>query len=122
MKYGKIHKMFGSQECCLKHNRSCLMNMLFFDQILGKESVFKQNIGISYHAQWRTQGSLGVRTPPRTGKNCCIKMILFPKALFVVTTFPKIDKNFLLNFHQKNFKLFSKLPNKLCFSSKRAKI
>ena len=42
------------------------------------------------------------RPPPRNGKNCCRKMMLFPKALFVAITFPKIVKNsiFLLNFYQ----------------------
>ena len=97
-------------------------------------------------------------------------MMLFPKALFLSTTLPKIDKNsiFLLNFHQnfqnflqiskqfvvfvqtrqkltqgfeislknrqkycifeiclrdllKIFENFTKFPNNLCFSSKRAK-
>ena len=27
--------------------------------------------------------------PPQTEKNCCRKMVLFPKALFLVTNFPK---------------------------------
>ena len=35
-------------------------------------------------------GGLGVvQHPPPTGKNCCRKMMLFPKALFLATTFPK---------------------------------
>ena len=35
-------------------------------------------------------------------------MMLFPKALFLATTFPKIYKNsiFLMNFYLKNFKIF----------------
>ena len=45
--------------------------------------------------------------PQRNGKNCCRKMILFTKALFLATTFPTIVKNsiFLLNFYQE----FSKI-------------
>ena len=54
--------------------------------------------------------------PPEIEKNCCRKMMLFPKALFLATTFQKVAKNsiFLLNFYQK----FSKFPNNV-FLSKR---
>ena len=47
------------------------------------------------------RGVRGVSNPPRTGKNCCRKMMLFPKALFLETKFPKNDKNSILrlNFH-----------------------
>ena len=67
----------------------------------------------------RQGGTQGTFPPPRNRKHCCRKMVLFPKALFLATTFPKLAKNsiFLLNFYQK----FSKFPNNLCFSSKRAK-
>ena len=46
--------------------------------------------------------------PPRNRKQCWRKMVLFPKALFLATTFPKLAKNsiFLLNFYQK-FSKFS---------------
>ena len=61
--------------------------------------------------------------PHEMEKNCCRKTMLFPKALFFPTTFPKIVKNssFLSNFYLKNFKIFSKIPNNLYFSSKFAK-
>ena len=63
-----------------------------------------------------------VPPPPEIEKNCCRKMMLFPKALFLATTFPKIDKNsiFLMNIYQKISK-FSQFPNNLYFSSKGAK-
>ena len=67
--------------------------------------------------QWRTQWGLGggFQPPPRTGKNCCRKMMLFPKVPFLATTFPKIDKNsnFRLNFHQK-FPKFSQNFQTIC--------
>ena len=52
---------------------------------------------------------------PETKKNCCRKMVLFPKALVLVTDFPKIVKNsnFLLNFHQK-FSNFSQNFKTIC--------
>ena len=31
----------------------------------------------------------GGNSPPPNRKNCCRKMVLFPKALFLVTNFPK---------------------------------
>ena len=68
-----------------------------------------------------------IPTHPRNGKNCCRKMVLFPKALFLVTNFRKKIKNknkkfkFSKEFSSKNYKIFSKFPNNLCFSSKRAK-
>ena len=42
-------------------------------------------------------------------------MILFPKALFLATTFPKIDKNsiFLMNFYQK-ISTFSQIFPTIC--------
>ena len=44
-------------------------------------------------------------------------MMLFQKALFLAKAFPKIDKNsnFLLNFHQKFFKIFSKFCQRIVF-------
>ena len=66
--------------------------------------------------QWRSQGERGKNPPLRNGTNCCRKMMLFPKALFLASTFPKVAKNsiFLLNFYPK----FSKFPNNLCFLAK----
>ena len=42
-------------------------------------------------------------------------MMLFPKALFLATTFPKLDKNsiFLMNFQQKISKFSQNFP-KIC--------
>ena len=50
----------------------------------------------------RGKGGGGIPSP-ETGKNCCRKMMLFPKALFLLTKFPNILNNslFLLNFHHK---------------------
>ena len=64
--------------------------------------------------QWRSQGGVGGFNRPHPEPER--KMILFPTALFLPKTLPKIDKNsiFLLNFHQ----IF---PNQLCFSPKLAK-
>ena len=65
--------------------------------------------------------------PPRNGKNCCRKMVLFAKAPFLVTNFQikiKIKiKNFNISieFSSKKFKNFSKFPKNLRFSTKRAK-
>ena len=60
-------------------------------------------------------------TPPPKPKNCCRKMMLFPKALFVVTNFPKIIIiiQFFYSIFIKNFQIFSKFSNNLCFSSKK---
>ena len=71
--------------------------------------------------QGRSQGE-GETPPPETEKNCCRKMVLFPKALFLVTNFRKKNKkyNFSIEFSSKNFKIFSKFPYNLRFSSKRA--
>ena len=48
--------------------------------------------------------------PPRNGKNCCRKMMLFPKTLFLATTFPKIVKiQFSYWIFIKNFQKFLKI-------------
>ena len=85
-----------------------------------KELTAKKGIG--YHqSQGRSQGGKG-GNPPETEKIVVEKMVLFPKALFLVTNFQKIKIfNFSIEFSSKNFKIFSKFPNNLCFSSKRAK-
>ena len=63
--------------------------------------------------QWRSQGE---SLPPKLEK-CCRKMMLFPKALFLATTFPKIVKNsiFLLNFYQKFSKITQNFQKFVCF-------
>ena len=62
--------------------------------------------------------------PPEMEKNCCRKMILFPKALFLATTFPKIVKNsiFLLNFYQKFSKISQNFPKIRIFRPNTRKI
>ena len=54
----------------------------------------------------RSHGERGEFSPKP--KNCCRKMKLFPKALFVVTNIPKIIKKFNLSieFSSKNFQNF----------------
>ena len=77
---------------------------------------------ISIDCLWPWERNKGVArrkgvksTPPRNGKNCCRKMMLFQKALFIVTKFPKLVKNsiFLWNFHQ-NFSKFSQNFPTIC--------
>ena len=67
------------------------------------------------HSQWRRQGEHRERFsphPPRNWKNCWRKMMLFPKALFLATTFSKIDKIsiFLKNFYLKISKFSQNFP------------
>ena len=59
----------------------------------------------------RRQGGTG-NVRPRNWKKCCRKMVLFPKALFLATTFLKLSKNsiFLLNFYQKFSKISQSFP------------
>ena len=69
------------------------------------------------HRQGGTQGR-----PPEMGKIAVEKMMLFPKALFLATTFPKkLKTQFSIEFLSKIFNMFSKVPNKLYISSKLAK-
>ena len=52
-------------------------------------------------------------------------MILFPKALFLATTFPKIVKNslnFPIEFLSKIFENFSKFPKFVFFAQTREKL
>ena len=51
-------------------------------------------------------------------------MMLFPKALFLATTFPKIDKNstFLMNFYQKISKFSENFPTICIFRPNARKI
>ena len=63
--------------------------------------------------QWCSQGETVEPPPLETGKKRCRKMMLFPNALILATTFPKIVKNsiFLLNFYQKFSKISENLTN-----------
>ena len=67
--------------------------------------------------------------PPETEKTCCRNIVLFQKALFLVTNFRKNKSksknkkfNFSIAFSSKNSKIFSKFPINLRVSSKRAKL
>ena len=57
------------------------------------------------------RGKEGKSPPHETGK-IAVKMMLFPKALFLSTTFPKIVKNsiFLLHFYHKLSKISQNFP------------
>ena len=63
--------------------------------------------------QWCSEGAGTGRKSPWSGKYCCRKMMLFPKALYLVANFPQIVKNsiFILNFHYK----LSKFPCNFMF-------
>ena len=64
-------------------------------------------------------GFMGVRgeNPPRSRKNCCRKMVLFPNALFLVTNFPKIIQKmqFFYCIFIKNFQIFLKISQQFVF-------
>ena len=64
-----------------------------------------------------TGGKGEISPPPRDGKHCCRKMMLFSKALFLVTNFPKIilKFNFSFGFLSKTFQVFLIFP-KICVS------
>ena len=73
-------------------------------------------LNVIYSRQWRRQGGTqGTFPPPEIEKNCCRKMMLFPKALFLASTLPKFAKNsfFLLNSYQK-FSKFSQNFQTVC--------
>ena len=65
---------------------------------------------------------------PETEKNCCREMVLFRKALFLVTNFQKIKNKkinkfkFSIEVSLKNFRIFSKFSNNSRSSSKLSKI
>ena len=73
---------------------------------------------------WEHMERPEMERPPRNGKNCCRKMILFPKALFLATTFRKIVKNsiFQLNFYQKFSKISQNFPTIRVFRPNARKI
>ena len=58
------------------------------------------------------RGGTGKVPPPPKLKKLCRKIMLFPKALFLATTFPKIDINsiFLVNFYQRISKFSQNFP------------
>ena len=66
------------------------------------------------------RGNTGNVHLPEMG-NCCRKMMLFPKVLFLAATFLKSVKNsiLLLNFYQIFFIKFSKFPKNVFFVQTR---
>ena len=71
-------------------------------------------------AQGRTQGGF---PPPPKPKKCCRKMVLFPKALFLVTNFRKIKNSiFLRNFYQKISKFSENFPTICVFRQNAQKM
>ena len=73
-------------------------------------------IYVYIHIKGVARGKEG-KSPSPNWKYCCRKMMLFPKALFLVTNFRKninIKKqkiNFLIEFSSRNFEILSKFPN-----------
>ena len=69
-------------------------------------------------------GNTGNVPHPEIEKKRCRKVMLFPKALFLATTFPKIDKNsiFLMNFYQKISKFSQNFPTVCIFRPNARKI
>ena len=61
-------------------------------------------------------GVWGFEPPPRTGKNCCRKMMLFPKFLFLATNFQqnRYKFNFSIEFSIKKFQNFLKISPTNC--------
>ena len=106
---------------CFQNCKSLNMFLLPTFPFLISSSCFHYLLGqlSSYCSGVRRGG--GSTPPPRTRKNRCRKMMLFPKALFLATNFPKNRQkfNFSIEFSSKKSQNF---PNQLCFSSKRAKI
>ena len=88
-----------SMPTTLTQSRAKLLSMSFFTSYFIQSKLI---VGILSIGAAR-RGTQGTSPPPRNWKNCCRKMMLFPKALFLATTFPKIDKNsiLLMNFYQK---------------------
>ena len=65
--------------------------------------------------QWHSQGGLNGGGGSHEVGKIAVKMMLFPKDLFLVRTFPETVKNavFLLSFHQ-NFSKFSQTFPVIC--------
>ena len=68
-------------------------------------------IKLAYNNSGAPRGNTKNVPPPEIEK-CCRKMMLFPKALFLATAFPKIDKNqiFLKNFYRGISKFSQNFP------------
>ena len=61
---------------------------------------------------WRIEHAGRGKIPPRSRKNCCRKMVLFPNALFLVTNFAKIiiKFKFSIDFSSETFKISQNFP------------
>ena len=92
-----------------------------FCEEIGGGHVMENNDNLM---QWRRQGGTEGTSPPEIEKNCCIEMLLFPKAIFLATTFQKIAKNsiFLMNFYQTISKLSQNFPIICIFRPNERKI
>ena len=53
-----------------------------------QSSKLSNQVWLGEPYQWRSQRGTPGTSPPEMGKNCCRKMMSFPKALFLATTFP----------------------------------
>ena len=116
----KLSNIFTLFQICLKFYFPSFTEFLNnYTAPWGFDERFKQTPVIGA-ARGGTQGTF----PPRNWKNCCRKMMLFPKALFLATTFPKIDKNsiFLVHFYQKISKISQNFPTICIFRPNARKI
>ena len=114
---------FLSLESCRRET----LHLKFYSGFMKIRQIFYSKLKIYpncslYHR--RRQGEHGERSPPRNWKNCFRKMLLFPMALFLATTFPKVAKKsiFLLNFYQKFSKYFQNFQNSCVFRPNARKI
>ena len=97
-----------------------------------KEHIFKDKYSFYALAEFilikGVARGKGGKSPPRNRKNCCRKMVLFPKVLFLVTNFRKNNKNknkkiqFFYRIFIKKFQNFFKISQQFVFFVPRAKI
>ena len=86
------------------------------------EYIYSPNLQESPLNIGAAKGDIGNVPPPPEMEKCCRKMMLFPKALFLATTFQKLLKlNFSIEFSAKNLKISQNFLDNLYFSSKGAK-
>ena len=110
-----IVRFFNWLACMLCHHTlSCMSNHFRIYSIL----LQTVRLSIPYNGVARGKGEI---PSPKTGKNCCRKMMLFRKAQFLVIYFPDIVKNyiFLLNFHQIFTKFSQNSPTTCAYVWKR---
>ena len=74
------------------------------------------NVCIELHRHRQGGRNTGNVPPTEIEKNCCRKMMLFPKALFLERTFPKIVKNSIFYWiFIKDFQNFLKISQQFVF-------